>query len=112
MMDASEQREIQRHIRDKFPFDNPFPEEEAREQFHELGLTPLEYTCDWPKEYEHGPPEPFIEFFWDGGNDLWVLRRAYEDGVEGTSTMWPFSQLEDMEQREVRNFLWKHEVEI
>ena len=43
---------------------------------------------------------------------LWVLRQAYEDGVEGTATMWPFGQLEDMEQKEVRDFLWHHEVEV
>ena len=111
-MEPSEYREIQRHIRDRMPFDNPFPEAEVRERYHELGLQPVEYTCDWPQEYGHAPPEPYIEFFWDDRENLWVLRRAYEDGVEDTSTMWPFKDLEDMEQKEVRNFLWQHEVDI
>lgn len=111
-MTMPEGEEIEHHLVDKQPFDNPFPEEEARERFHELGLEPLGYTSDLPPEYEQVPPEPFIEFFWDSRNVLWVLRWAYEDGVEGTSTMWPFDNLEEMEQKEVRNFLWQHEVEI
>ncbi|HKJ87325.1 MAG TPA: hypothetical protein VKA48_02215 [Gammaproteobacteria bacterium] len=111
-MEDTEDREIRRHIRDRIPFDNPFSEEEVRERYHELGLVPLEYTCDWPKEYEHTPPEPYIELFWDHQDTLWVLRQAYEDGVEDTSTMWPFNYLEEMEQKEIRNFLWQHEIEI
>lgn len=111
-MTTPTEEEINQHIRDRMPFDNPYSEAEAREKYHELGLAPVEYTCDWPEEYEHAPPEPFIEFFWDHANKLWALRRAYEDGVDDTSTMWPFSYLEEMEQKEVRNFLWKHEVEV
>lgn len=104
--------EIQRHIKDRMPFDNPYPETEAREKYHDFGLAPVAYTCDWPEEYEHSPPEPYVEFFWAPDDTLWVLRRAYEDGVDDTSTMWPFSYLEEMEQKEIRNFLWQHEVEI
>lgn len=105
-------QEIQAHIRDRMPFDNPYSEEAVPEKYHEFGLSPLSYTCDWPAEYDHAPPEPFIELFRDDRNTLWVLRRAYEDGVEGTSTMWPFDHLEEMEQKEIRNFLWQHDVEI
>ena len=104
--------EIQRHIKDRMPFDNPYAEDEVREKYHDFGLAPVEYTCDWPEEYEHSPPEPFVELFWAPDETLWVLRRAYEDGVDDTSTMWPFSYLEEMEQKEIRNFLWQHEVEI
>ncbi len=111
-MTMSTEQEIQRHIRDQIPFENPYPEDQVREKYHEFGLSPLAYTCEWPREYEHALPEPFIEFFWDDRDTLWVLRWAYEDGVEGTSTMWPFSYLEEMEQKEIRNFLWQNEVEI
>ncbi|MFA9462035.1 hypothetical protein [Thiohalorhabdus methylotrophus] len=111
MADA-EDREIQRHIRDRVPFDNPFPEDDIQERYHDFGLYPVEYTVSWPRDYEHRPPEPFIELFWDHRDNLWVLRRAYEDGVDDTSTMWPFSYLEEMEQKEIRNFLWQYEIQV
>ena len=104
--------EIQHHIKDRMPFDNPYPENEVREKYHDFGLAPVEYTCDWPEEYEHSPPEPYVEFFWAHDDTLWVLRRAYEDGVDDTSTMWPFNYLEEMEQKEIRNFLWQHEIDV
>jgi len=111
-MTTSADQEIQDHIRDRMPFDNPYSEEAVREKYHDFGLSPLSSTCDWPAEYDHAPTEPYIELFRDDRNDLWVLRRAYEDGVDGTSTMWPFDYLEEMEQKEIRSFLWQHGVEI
>ena len=109
----SQHSEIEHHIRAKQAFDNPFGLEEAGERYHAFGLTPLLYDPRQPEDLEPAPPEPYLDFFWDYNTEtLWVLRQAYEDGVEGTATMWPFGQLEDMEQKEVRDFLWHHEVEV